>query len=133
MNSDKQKIIVVLLLVSAYLCYSFNIYFSLPIENYTVSSEALRGKVIWQKYNCNACHQIYGLGGFLGPDITNVSSLRNESYIKIFLQNGTDRMPNFHLTDQEIQELVAYLNSIDKTGNSDPRTFILKYNGTIEQ
>jgi len=133
MRSDKQKIIIVSLLVSAFLFYTFTLYNSLPVENYTVSNESVRGKLVWQKYNCNACHQVYGLGGFLGPDITNVSSIRGENYIKIFLRSGTKIMPNFHLSEEEISELVAFLNAIDKTGNSDPRTFKLKYDGTIEQ
>ena len=32
------------------------------------------GRLVWQKYNCHTCHQLYGLGGYLGPDLTNVYS-----------------------------------------------------------
>ena len=39
-----------------------------------MNKEAITGKVLYQKYNCTACHQIYGLGGFLGPDLTIVVS-----------------------------------------------------------
>ncbi len=39
-----------------------------------VGAPAAAGKLLYQKYNCQACHQIYGLGGYMGPDLTNVYS-----------------------------------------------------------
>lgn len=133
MASDKQKIIVAILLLVAFLSYSLILYLSLPVKDYTIGKESGRGKLVWQQYNCNACHQVYGLGGFLGPDLTNTYSLKGTAYIRTFLRNGTASMPNFHLTDGEINALTAWLKSIDASGSSDPRTFTLNYDGTIEQ
>ncbi|MBI3235010.1 MAG: cytochrome c [Bacteroidetes bacterium] len=101
--------------------------------NYPIDNEAVNGKLIWQKYNCNACHQIYGLGGYLGSDLTNEYSLKDTNFIKAFLMNGTDIMPNFNLTEQEVNALLAFLNTIDRSGKSDPRTFRINVNGTIKQ
>lgn len=97
------------------------------------SRQADRGKLIWQKYNCGSCHQFYGLGGHLGPDLTNVFGKRSPEYITAFLKNGTPVMPNFHLEDKEIQALLAFLEETDASGSSDPRTYRLNYNGTIIQ
>ena len=82
-----------------------------------MNKEAITGKVLYQKYNCTACHQIYGLGGFLGPDLTTVFSQqgKGEAYIKAFLQSGTQRMPDFHLSKYDINSLSEYLKYIDST------------------
>lgn len=130
---DKLKSIVITLLLIIFLCYSFYLYSALPVKRTTENKVADSGKIIWQKYNCNACHQVYGLGGYLGPDITNAYTIKGPAYIQAFLKNGTTIMPDFHLTDREITDLTAFLKDINATGISDPKSFSLKYDGTIEQ
>jgi len=133
MPSEKQKIIVMMVLLTGFLCYTFSLYTFLPVKNYPESVESAAGKLVWQQYNCTACHQIYGLGGYLGPDLTNEYSRRDTNYIVAFLKNGTTTMPKFKLGDHEINALIAFLKVTDKSGRSDPRTFIIKNNGTIQQ
>ncbi|MCC7298300.1 MAG: cytochrome c [Bacteroidia bacterium] len=94
---------------------------------------ARKGKMVWQKYNCNACHQIYGLGGYLGPDLTNVTSIRNTKQLTAFIKSGTKSMPVLNLTDTEIECLIEFLKNVNSTGKSDPRTFQIQKNGTIHQ
>ncbi|TAL62321.1 MAG: cytochrome c [Bacteroidetes bacterium] len=100
-----------------------------------LTKDALNGKLVYQKYNCTACHQLYGLGGYMGPDLTNVMSKQGigELYVRAFLQNGTQRMPNFHLSEEEIIFLVAYLKYVDKTGISPVKKFEINLNGTVTQ
>lgn len=102
---------------------------------YYLTEEAKRGKLLFQKYNCTACHQLYGLGGYMGPDLTNVISAegKGELYAKAFLMSGTQRMPNFHLTEDEITALVSYLKYVDKTGISPVKKFEINFDGTITQ
>lgn len=133
MRSGKLKNITAASLVVTFLFYSFHLYSFLPVKGKTVTEETSKGKLIWQQYNCNACHQVYGLGGYLGPDLTNTYSLKGPAYITAFLQNGTATMPNFHLNGQEMNALLAYLQNIDASGKADPRTFTINTNGTIEQ
>ena len=133
MASGRQRFIVMIVLLAAFLCYSFYIYSALPVKNPTPDKASDSGKLTWQKYNCNACHQVYGLGGFLGPDLTNVYSVKGENYIQAFLKTGTTIMPDYHLTEKEIKDLTTFLKAIDASGKSDPKTFTLKYDGTIEQ
>lgn len=84
----------------------------------TVSVQA--GWHTWQAKNCQSCHQLYGLGGYLGPDLTNVASApgKNEAYLKVFILNGTGRMPCFHLNDKQANEVVAFLQWVDKSGKN---------------
>ena len=130
--TQKNRIILLSLLI-AFLSYSFILYISLPVKNYSTNPGAATGKIAWQKYNCNACHQVYGLGGYLGPDLTNVYSQKGKDYIEVFLKTGTVTMPNFHLTEQEVGALLAFLKNIDASGTADPKTFTQNNDGTIEQ
>jgi len=133
MVSDRQHFIIISVLMAAFLSYSLYLYSALPVKLQSLNKEADAGKLTWQKYNCNACHQVYGLGGYLGPDITNVYSLKGPAYIQAFLKNGTNIMPDFHLTAKEINDLISFMKAIDATGKSDPKTFTLHNDGTIEQ
>lgn len=129
---EKRKMIVLVLFVAAYLIYSFTLYTSLPVKQCIVDKRVENGKLVWQKYNCNSCHQLYGLGGYIGPDLTNVYSKRSEAFIKAFLKNGTTAMPNFNINDYEMDCLLKYFNTIDNSGKSDPRNFRINNDGTIE-
>lgn len=133
MLAEKKKTIAIVLLCVTFFSYSLYLYLLPPVEVKNVSDETGYGKLLWQQYNCNACHQVYGLGGFLGPDLTNTYSTRGPVYIKAFLQNGTPTMPDFHFNDRELKGLLAYLQDIDASGKADPRTFRINTNGTIEQ
>lgn len=100
-----------------------------------MTEDSQTGKLLFQKYNCTACHQLYGLGGYMGPDLTNMISApgKGEIYTHALLQTGTQRMPNFHLSDDEIKCLVAYLKYVDKTGTSPVKKFKINLDGTISQ
>ena len=82
--------------------------------------KVLSGWTTWQEKNCQSCHQVYGLGGYLGPDLTNIAgdTTKNEVYIRTFIKYGTSRMPDFHLNDAEISNLVAFLSWVNKSGRS---------------
>lgn len=82
------------------------------------SANAMKGQNIWLQNNCNSCHQIYGLGGYLGPDITNVYSKkgRGEEYIKTILNSGIQTMPKFNFSEVEKDQLVQFFKEIDETG-----------------
>lgn len=76
-----------------------------------------KGKALFQKYNCTSCHQLYGLGGYLGPELTTAWSDKNrgELYMKAFLKAGGPRMPNFQFTDEETDAILSYLKYVDST------------------
>lgn len=125
-------------MVFFFLIYTVVIYSSGAEESDSaqyLTVEAKAGKLVFQQYNCIACHQVYGLGGYMGQDLTNVMSAKGkgEHYVKAFLQSGTQKMPNFNLSESEMNALIAYLNYIDKTGISPVVDFEINYIGTITQ
>ena len=133
MAGERYKKLTGFMLVTAFLSYSVFIYTHLPVENPVTTQKANDGKMVWQKYNCNACHQIYGLGGYLGPDLTNEYSVRGDAFIRAFVSSGTNIMPKFNVSDKEMESLSEFLKQVDLSGKSDPRTFSINSNGTIEQ
>ncbi|MES2285661.1 MAG: cytochrome c [Bacteroidota bacterium] len=136
--STKLKRIFFWSLFLLFIAYGFFIYTS-GTENdggkRFLTEGAKRGKLLFQEYNCTSCHQLYGLGGYMGPDLTNVISApgKGESYVKSFIKNGTQQMPNFHLGEADVNALTEYLNYVDKTGISPVRNFEVQYDGTIMQ
>jgi nitric oxide reductase subunit C len=135
MIPDKFKVLTGVMLVSLFLVYSGFLYLATPFGQETALAEpgAHEGKMLWQEKNCISCHQLYGLGGYLGPDLTNVYSMKGPAYIKAFLAKGTAVMPDFKLSMVEMDKLVAFLKMTDASGKSDPRTFLIHVDGTISQ
>ena len=127
----QQTVLLFSLLSLSFLVYTFYLYNNLPFKSVAVDEKVLTGKDIWHEKNCNACHQIYGLGGFLGPDLTNVYAQKSPEYIQAFVQNGTAVMPKFSLSHEEMSCLLAFLKSVDETGNANPKKIIIHSNGTI--
>lgn len=131
--SFKFKIILFILLIISFLGYSSILYLSTPPQSNKPDQKAQLGRELWQQKNCTSCHQLYGLGGHLGPDLTNVYGIRSEAYIKAFLESGTSVMPNYNLSPDEMESLIAFLKYTNSTGTSDPRSFKLHIDGTISQ
>lgn len=92
------------------------------------------GKLVWQKYNCQSCHQFYGLGGYLGPDLTNEFARWNNNarIIEAFIRSGNNRMPSYNLSEDEMKSLLGFLQAMNTTGNADPRHFAIRKDGMIE-
>ncbi len=75
-----------------------------------------RGRALMDRSGCFACHAVRGQESFRSPapPLTTVSMKTGGTWLKLWLRgprtvdpNAT--MPNFHLTDQEIEELSHYL------------------------
>lgn len=119
MPYSKKYLIIFLILISLFIIYNSILYTS-ESNYYSVklSKEAVKGEDIWLKNNCNSCHQIYGLGGYLGPDLTNVFSKnkKSENYIKTILNSGIKSMPKFDFDEKEKNDLVQFFKEIDQTG-----------------
>jgi len=115
-----RKIFVIVTLLSMYLLYSGWVYTSGTASLRVMPDAAVKGKQIWQEKNCQNCHQIFGLGGYMGPDLTTVVSdrYRGRMYAKGMLMNGGSRMPNFHFSEQQVTELIAYLDYVNSIGNT---------------
>jgi mono/diheme cytochrome c family protein len=74
------------------------------------------GAGTWRTENCIACHAIYGLGGHIGPDLTNTVSRLGAEGVAAKVLAGGGTMPPFALSDDEVAELIAWLSYIGETG-----------------
>ena len=133
-NFNRRNRFIYSLLGVAFVLFSGFVYTQAVPENVTSTDpKAVHGKMLWQQKNCSSCHQLYGLGGYLGPDLTNVISTKSKgrNYAAAILKTGTQVMPNFHLNDTEIEALLAFLEQADKSGNNRVHSFKIELNGTI--
>lgn len=88
----------------------------------------MRGKKIWETNNCIGCHTMLGEGAYFAPELGNVYPRRGPEFIKAWMKAqpskvpGRRQMPNFHLTDEQLDDLVAFLkySSEIKTHNWPP-------------
>jgi nitric oxide reductase subunit C len=90
-----------------------------------ISDPVVEGKRLWQHYDCNDCHTILGIGGYYAPDVTKSYSVRGEAWLRQFLKNPAAmyptgrQMPDFHVSEAQIDALVAYLrwvSNVDTNG-----------------
>lgn len=124
------KIVAFISLFVTYLLYSIIVYTKGTEKNFVVTSQEQikikNGSLLFQQYNCTACHQLYGLGGYLGPELTTAYSdpARGELYMKTFLKAGGRLMPNYHFNEDEINSLISFLKYVDTTAITykNPRT-----------
>lgn len=100
--------------VQTYLVYSD----SSGLKTKPLSLLAHKGRKVWLKNNCQSCHQIYGFGGFLGPDLTNTAHVYNAEEIQEILLIGPGQMPSIKISTLEATFLQAYFNELNKTGRS---------------
>jgi nitric oxide reductase subunit C len=111
------KLYLALFLFTVFLIYTAVVYTSgTDGPSVVMNSKAVNGKLLYQKYNCTACHQLYGLGGYLGPELTTVMAQHGrEDYVRAILKSGTQRMPNFDLNNNEIDNLIEFFKYVNST------------------
>ena len=119
----------------AFVIYSATVYTSGTAATHetAMTDEARYGQTLFQEENCIACHQFYGLGGYMGPDLTNVISKYGEAYSRAFITAGTARMPDLGLNEDEVSALVAYLAFVDQTGTYPPKNYEVHWTGNVMQ
>lgn len=117
--NSKPYLYVIVILLATFGLYNYVVY---NTEGYIaaekLSPQAVKGQQLFQSNRCWSCHQLYGLGGYLGPDLTNVYSDEKKGplYIKAFLNSGVKSMPQFNFDEEEKDAIVEYLKQVDETG-----------------
>ncbi|GMR13652.1 MAG: hypothetical protein BMS9Abin29_1864 [Gemmatimonadota bacterium] len=79
-----------------------------------LSASALEGRELWHANACQVCHQIYGQGGPLGPDLTNASSRVDDARLSLLLKEGSGQMPALGFTDEQVAQMAAYLEELNR-------------------
>jgi nitric oxide reductase subunit C len=91
-----------------------------------ITPAVVRGQDAWHKYDCINCHTLFGEGAYYAPDLTKITQLRGEQYLHAYLKNPANfydeqrhrrLMPNEHLSDQEISDVIAFLDWVSKVDN----------------
>lgn len=106
-----------LFFVLLFLALTFDTHRELPTrDNRAEITEAVvKGKLLWEENNCIGCHTLLGEGAYFAPELGNVYKRRGPDFIKTWMKiqptnaPGRRQMPNFHLSDEEIDALVAFL------------------------
>ncbi len=84
------------------------------------------GKGVWHKYNCINCHTLFGEGAYYAPDLTKIAQHRGAAYLKAYMRDPSKfydetrhrrLMPKQDLSEQEITDLIAFLDWVSKVDN----------------
>ncbi|HET9865436.1 MAG TPA: cytochrome c [Steroidobacteraceae bacterium] len=84
------------------------------------------GMDVWHANNCINCHTLFGEGAYYAPDLTKITQLRGEQYLHAYMRDPsrfyneqTHRrlMPRQDLSDQDITNLIAFLDWVSKVDN----------------
>jgi nitric oxide reductase subunit C len=100
-----------------FLALTFDTVQTLPKRDHreNITASVVRGKHIWETRDCIGCHTILGEGAYFAPELGNVYKRRGGPFIKAWIQAqptgvpGRRQMPQFHLTDQQLDDVVAFL------------------------
>lgn len=80
-----------------------------------ITPQVASGKHIWEKNDCIGCHTLLGEGAYFAPELGNVYVRRGPEFIKAWIaaqptkSPGRRQMPQFNLTPQELDDMVAFL------------------------
>jgi len=85
-----------------------------------LSETAQVGRGIWLRENCQSCHQLFGFGGFMGPDLTNRGHFFPPVAIQAILKAGPKQMPSFEISLKEAEALHDYFAAVNQLGVSQP-------------
>ena len=89
-----------------------------------LTESVVRGKKIWETRNCIGCHTLLGEGAYFAPELGNVYTRRGPDFIKAWIKAqptgapGRRQMPQFHLTDGELDDMVAFLKYTSEINTS---------------
>ncbi len=86
-----------------------------------LDEQAVVGRGLWMQNNCQACHQLHGFGGFLGPDLTNAAARLERDQLDVRLALGEGQMPRYEMGTAEVDALWAFLEAMDQTGIGQAR------------
>jgi nitric oxide reductase subunit C len=93
-----------------------------------ISPGVARGKQVWEKHACINCHTIIGEGAYFAPELGNVfvryggdkdpktarTALKDWMKAQPSGVEGRRQMPQFHLSDRELDDLVDFLEWTNK-------------------
>ncbi|MCA6063722.1 c-type cytochrome [Thalassolituus marinus] len=97
-----------------------------------LTAQVAHGKALWEENNCIGCHTLLGEGAYFAPELGNVFKRRgmeNEAVFKAYFSawlkamptgvEGRRQMPQFHLNDEELNDLAEFLIWTSRINTND--------------
>lgn len=83
-----------------------------------MSDPVAAGQALVVKYDCRSCHQIQGEGRPFGPNLDGATRRLDSVSLRMWLRDPKGikpdtSMPGFHLSDNEVEAIIAYLQAVD--------------------
>ncbi|HEX2875986.1 MAG TPA: c-type cytochrome [Polyangiaceae bacterium] len=92
----------------------------------SITAEVDLGNKVWHDNNCINCHTLFGEGAYYAPDLTKITKLRGEAYLKAYLRDPSKfydeqkhrrLMPRQDLSEADISGLIAFLDWVSNVDN----------------
>lgn len=76
-----------------------------------------QGRKYFMDSGCYGCHTVGKMGTPIGPNLSNVGAKYSRSYLERWLRDPSAQRPNAHmptleLSEQQVQNLAAFLSSL---------------------
>lgn len=81
-----------------------------------MTAQVIAGKRLVDTNDCQGCHTINGEGSYFAPELDDVYPRRGPDFIRAWMVSqptgvaGRRQMPDFHLNQQQVDAIVAYLH-----------------------
>lgn len=91
-----------------------------------ITPAVVAGQDVWHRNNCINCHTLFGEGAYYAPDLTKITKMRGEAYLKAYMvdpskfydeQRHRRLMPKQNLSEQDIGNLIAFLDWVSNVDN----------------
>ena len=116
MPRNRLRLFVVLVFVAfaAWLILIPPVWWLNLTKSVDLSEPVAAGERVIQRYECRKCHYIGGSGALQAPELGGVTRRLDFVSLRSWLRNpqavkGNTTMPNFRLSDSEIEAIVAFL------------------------
>lgn len=92
-----------------------------------------QGELLFEDYDCLACHRVGSSGRFVGPDLTWIGVRKSEEWENIWLADPPafkpdTFMPNFHIPPEGAQALATFLHAQQGEKNADSQEWEFRTN-----
>lgn len=82
------------------------------------AGDAYEGAKLVQAYGCAGCHGANLMGGGIGPKLYGIEHRLTQAQISDFIVDPRAPMPNFGFSSDQVNDIVAYLSSLDGGPNA---------------
>lgn len=109
-----------------------------PIKHMSVAAQAMggadvnNGAKLVQANGCAGCHGANLMGGSIGPKLYGIEHRLSSAQITDFIVHPRSPMPNFGFTQQQVNDIVAYLSGLDGGANATQPVVTLSPNPPVD-